>query len=98
MMAPLRAGGVGAGADAAARSARLRIWRSVAAMDDGRGYRPPFAWPGRNPANYGFACQSRRAPSSPLAFGDVTLSNGFDRFLLPPQRAPHPPRGDPGDA
>ena len=40
MMAPLRAGGVGAGADAAARSARLRTWRSVAAIatEEGTGH------------------------------------------------------------
>src|SRR5687768_2503265 len=32
MIAPSRAGGVGAGIDAAARSARRRTWRSVAAI------------------------------------------------------------------
>src|SRR5215217_1319563 len=50
MIAPLFAGGVGAGAGAEGRWERLRTCRSVAAIDDRRGYRPHFGAPERNPA------------------------------------------------
>src|SRR5829696_5892826 len=98
MIAPSLAGGVGAGADAAARSARLRMWRSVAAISDRRGYRAPFSGPERNPASdlvspagrdLGFAARraapSSRSPSATLralAFGDNTWMASIDSSSL----------------